>query len=339
MNYSITSQKILVQLNKLVNSTGRVTNRRLFNSLLNKIDDQMLFNNIKSSIINEDCNWIMVGADFNSLEDMISALTTKDPNKLKVYESGYCGHCLRAAYYFKDQLPDIDLNSSKSVNSIKKNYPNLRQDSKGPTFALTYQGTWHTLVNNLGFDPEVAKSIEANYHDLYRVSDNYIQERLRQASIDGYVDVAFGLRLRTPLLKQVVFNGSRTPYKALSEGRTAGNAMGQSYGLLNNRAAVDFMKKVRNSKYRYDIRIICLIHDSIYLLIKDNVDVVDWVNIELIKSMQWQELPEIKHDVVKLGAALDLYYKGWHQPVTIPNLASHEEILKICKEERTNYDS
>ena len=29
--------------------------------------------------------WIFAGADFNSLEDMISALTTKDPNKLKVY--------------------------------------------------------------------------------------------------------------------------------------------------------------------------------------------------------------------------------------------------------------
>lgn len=29
--------------------------------------------------------WLFCGADFNSLEDMISALTTKDPNKLKVY--------------------------------------------------------------------------------------------------------------------------------------------------------------------------------------------------------------------------------------------------------------
>lgn len=30
-------------------------------------------------------DWLFCGADFNSLEDMISALTTKDPNKLKVY--------------------------------------------------------------------------------------------------------------------------------------------------------------------------------------------------------------------------------------------------------------
>lgn len=51
--------------------------------------------------------WLFAGADFNSLEDYISALTTKDPNKLRVYEDSYDGHCLRAYYYFKDQMPDI----------------------------------------------------------------------------------------------------------------------------------------------------------------------------------------------------------------------------------------
>lgn len=30
--------------------------------------------------------WLFGGADFNSLEDMVSALTTRDPNKMKVYE-------------------------------------------------------------------------------------------------------------------------------------------------------------------------------------------------------------------------------------------------------------
>ena len=51
--------------------------------------------------------WIMAGADFDSLEDRISALTTKDKNKLKVYTEHYDGHALRAFFYFKDQMPDI----------------------------------------------------------------------------------------------------------------------------------------------------------------------------------------------------------------------------------------
>lgn len=280
--------------------------------------------------------WLFGGADFNSLEDYVSALTTKDPNKLKVYIEGYDGHCLRAFSYFRDKCPDIT-DTVDSINSMKKKYPELRQDSKGPTFALTYQGTWRTLVNNLGFSEEKAKSIEAGYHALYKHSDDYIQSRLEQASKDGYVEVAFGLRVRTPLLKQIVFGGGYVPFEAQAEGRTAGNAMGQSYGLLNNRAAVDFMQKVWASPYRLDIKPIGLIHDAIYILIRDEVEIVEWANRELTLSMQWQELPELKHDVVKLGAALDIFWPSWANAVTLPNGAKQEEILAICSEAKQAY--
>jgi DNA polymerase-1 len=275
--------------------------------------------------------WIFAGADFNSLEDYVSALTTRDPNKLAVYEKGFDGHCLRAAHYFREQCPHIQLDNPTSVNSIKELYPKLRQDSKGPTFALTYQGTWHTLVSNLGWPEDKAKEIERGYHELYKVSDEYIQKRLEQASKDGYVDVAFGLRVRTPLLKQVMYGSSKVPFEAAAESRTAGNAMGQSYGLLNNRAAVEFFQKVWESKFRNDIKPVALIHDAIYILIRDDVEVVEWANKELIKSMQWQELPELKHPTVKLGAALDLFWPSWAKPISIPNNASRQSIIDICE--------
>jgi DNA polymerase-1 len=275
--------------------------------------------------------WLFCGADFNSLEDMISALTTKDPNKLAVYTDGFDGHCLRAAYYFRDQCPEIVISDPVSVNSMKKKYPELRQDSKAPTFLLTYGGTFHGMMSNLGWEMGKAKAIEKGYHDLYVVSDRYVQDRLHQASKDGYVTVAFGLRVRTPLLSQVLFGGPKMPYEAAAEGRTAGNAMGQSYGLLNNRAAVDFMKKVWASPYRLDILPVALIHDAIYILVKDRVDVMEWANRELIKSMQWQELPEIQHPTVKLGAAIDIFWPSWAHATTIPNNADRETIINICK--------
>ena len=275
--------------------------------------------------------WLFAGADFNSLEDYISALTTKDPNKLAVYERGFDGHSLRAAYYFRDQCPEIDLDDPASVNTIKKKYPHLRQDSKAPTFLLTYGGTYHGMMSNLGWTEEKSKAIEKGYHDLYQVSDAYVQERLKQASIDGYVEVAFGLRVRTPLLKQVIYGTRGMPYEASAEGRTAGNALGQSYGLLNNRAAVEFMQKVWASKYRYDIKPVALIHDAIYILIRNDVEVVEFANRELIKSMQWQELPEIQHPTVKLGAALDIFWPDWANAITLPNNADPETIMQLCK--------
>lgn len=281
--------------------------------------------------------WLFCGADFSSLEDYISALTTKDPNKLAVYEKGFDGHCLRAAYYFRDQCPEIDLEDPNSVNSIKKKYPELRQDSKAPTFLLTYGGTYHGMMSNLGWDMEKSKAIEKGYHDLYKVSDDYVQSRLQQASKDGYVEVAFGLRVRTPLLKQVMFGSSKMPYEAAAEGRTAGNALGQSYGLLNNRAAVDFMKKVWVSKHRHDIKPVGMIHDSIYLLIKDDAETMEWANRELIVSMKWQELPEIQHTVVKLSANLDVFWPDWSNAITLQNGATAEEIQVLAKKAKEEY--
>lgn len=290
---------------------------------------------IKECFVAPD-GWLFAGADFNSLEDMISALTTKDTNKLAVYEQGFDGHSLRAAYYFRDECPEIVLNDVASVNSIKKKYPQLRQDSKAPTFLLTYGGTYHGMMSNLGWPEDKSKAIEKGYHDLYKESDDYIQKRLHQASKDGYVEVAFGLRVRTPLLKQVMFGRTKMPYEAAAEGRTAGNAMGQSYGLLNNRAAVDFMQKVWASKYRFDIKPVALIHDAIYILIRDDVEIVEWANRELINSMKWQELPEIQHSTVKLGAALDIFWPDWAHPTTIPNDADQKTISEICKETKSS---
>lgn len=250
---------------------------------------------------------------------------------------GFDGHCLRAAYYFRDQLGHINLLDPASVNTIKKTHPELRQESKAPTFALTYQGTWRTLVANLGWSEEKSKSIESNYHVLYKVSDEYVAKRLEQATHDGYVEVAFGLRVRTPLLAQVIWGAPKMPSEAAAEGRTAGNALGQSYGQLNNRAAVDFWQKVWASPYKYDILPSALIHDAIYTVIKEDIEIVEWANRELIKSMRWQELPEIQHPTVKLGAALDIFWPNWKNAITLPNDADQATIIKVCKEAKEEY--
>jgi DNA polymerase-1 len=276
-------------------------------------------------------NWFLAGADFTSLEDKISALLTKDPNKIKVYTDGYDGHCLRAYSYFTDQMPDI-LNTVESINSIEQKYPKLRQRSKGPTFALTYQGTFHTLMNNLGLSEEDARSIEDNYHILYTVSDKWVQDRLEKATQTGYVTVAFGLRLRTPILGQTLLGKRSTPYEAKAEGRTAGNAMGQSYGMLNNRAAIEFQERLFKSEHKYNIKPIAHIHDAQYFLIKQDLETIKWFNDNLIECMEWQDLPELHSNDVKLGGGVEIYIPTWEHKIKIPNKASITEINTLLKE-------
>ncbi len=276
--------------------------------------------------------WIFVGLDFNSLEDRISAKTTKDPNKIKVYTDGYDGHSLRAFSYFKDQMPDIK-DTVESINSIQKKYKGLRQESKTPTFLLTYGGTYRGIMDQCGFDQEKAMAIESNYHELYRVSDEWVAAKLQQAAKDGYVTVAFGLRLRTPLLAQVIRGNRSTPYEAEAEGRSAGNAFGQSWCLLNSRAASEFMGKVRTSDHRLDIKPCAQIHDAQYYLIRDDVRPVAYTNEHLVIAVNWQDHPDIYDDLVPLGGELSLFWPTWANEIGIPNGAGEDEIFEIIKKE------
>ncbi|QEG09279.1 DNA polymerase [Stenotrophomonas phage Pokken] len=271
--------------------------------------------------------WMFCGLDYASLEDRISALTTKDPQKLKVYTDGYDGHSMRAYAYWSHKMPDIDGNSVESVNSIAKKYKALRNLSKAPTFALTYAGTFKTLMKNCGFSEEEAKAIEANFKKLYHVSIKWVSDKLDQASRDGYVTAAFGLRVRTPLLAQVIRGNRATPKEAEAEGRTAGNALGQSWCLLNSHAWMNFMKKVRDSQYRLDIRPCAQIHDAGYALIREDLGAVAYANKHLVEAVQWQDHPDIWHDQVKLGGNLGIFYPNWTTEIEIANGANEEEIL------------
>lgn len=313
--------------------------QRFKDAILAYIDKgRLLLGKLIKSCFAAPPGWVFVGLDFASLEDRISALTTKDPNKLKVYIDGFDGHALRAVAYWGDDMPDIDPNDVSSVNSIAdkshpnfKKYGHLRQDSKTPTFLLTYDGTWMGMMAQCGFTAEKAKAIEARYHELYAVSDQWKAAKLDQASKDGFVTVAFGLRVRTPLLAQVVRGNSRTPWEAEAEGRTAGNALGQSWCLLNSRAGSEFLGKVRESKHCLDIRPCAQIHDAQYYLLRDDIEVLAYTNEHLVLAVQWQDHPDIWHDQVKLGGEVSVFWPDWAHEAVVPNGAGEEEIRVVIE--------
>lgn len=193
------------------------------------------------------------------------------------------------------------------------------------------------MVKNCGFSEEKAKSIEAKYHELYAVSDAWVADKLTQATHDGYVILAFGLRLRTPLLAQVIRGNSKTPRAAEAEGRTAGNALGQSYCLLNTRGGSEFMGKVRKSTHRLSIKPSAHIHDAQYFLIRDCIEAISYANKHLVQAVQWQDSPEIYHPEVKLGGSLGIFYPNWTTEITLPNGAKEDQILNVVQDHLTKH--
>ncbi len=198
---------------------------------------------------------------------------------------------------------------------------------------VQYQGTWVTIKATLGCSEKKAKEIEENYHKLYSGLKEFADSNVYFARENGYVNCAFGLKVRTPLLATGIASSASE-----QEGRSANNATTQSWGMLMNRALIEFREIVEASQYRHKIRFCNTIHDAGYFMIKNEPNVIKFVNDNLIKCMQWQEHPSIVSDLVKLGAELDIG-KSWDKMYTIKNGMSYDNIVNFLKEKELYVDS
>jgi DNA polymerase-1 len=272
--------------------------------------------------------WLFAGADFSALEERIGAILSQDPNRIKVYTDGYDGHSMRAQKYFADQMPDIDPADVDSVNSIETKYPELRRKSKAPTFALQYMGTAYTLHKRAGFTIEQATDIEQAFHELYKVSGEFNEKNKKFMEDHGYVECAFGLKLRTPIISKCVLGNSRTPHEADKEARSANNAITQSWGMLLNRAMNATNKRIEEAGYSTDILPCNMIHDAGYFLVKNDPKYIKFLNDVLIEEMEWNDEDTIRSTDVPMKASLELG-KSWDKLINLHNHATLEEIQNV----------
>ncbi len=285
---------------------------------------------IKSCVVAPE-GFLFAGADYNALEARINAIVSQDPNRIKIYTQGYDSHCLNAYSYYKAQMPDIDPEDVDSINSITIKYPDLRKDSKGPTFALTYGGTAFTLHKNAGIPMSEAIEIENSYHELYVVSDEFAEKNKHFAIKHGYMECAFGLRINTPIISKSIMDNIKTPYPAVAEVRSANNAVTQSWGMLLNRAVIATNHRIEKAKLCEDILPINMIHDAAYFLVKDDPEVIKFLNDVLIEEMEWNDHPTIKSKDIPMLSELDIG-KSWDKLKTLPNRVTIKQIKEFLNE-------
>lgn len=162
---------------------------------------------------------------------------------------------------------------------------------------------------------------------MYKVSDDWVHSRINQAKIDGYLTTGFGLKVRTPLLKGAI--GDLSGIQA-AEARTAGNALGQGWGVLNDRAMNEVLTEVDRLGLTEDILPVGKVHDCCYYLVKNDVTTIKTLNDLCVKAAGWQEHPDIAHDTVHLHGNLDLFFPNWATPLTLPEECSEEELEQLC---------
>jgi len=240
---------------------------------------------IKKGIIPEK-GFIIATADFSSLEDRMGANITKDPNKIKVFTEGFDGHCLATSYYFEEELKDrgviIDRNCPDSVNSIKEKAKDLRSLSKAVTFGANYGATEVAVSKSLNISKDKAKKILDSYWKLYRETKLYWEKVEKFVLDNGYVLGAFGLKARADLSR---IYDQHTYSKTL---KSIVNMTIQSFALLMGRTIFILQERIEEAGLVEDVKIYNSIHDSIYIYVKPNQKIIDWVNRNLIEIMVWE---------------------------------------------------
>jgi len=280
---------------------------------------------IKSCFVAPE-GWLFFGSDYGALEDRVGAEVTGDRNKKAEFLQGFDGHSLRAYAFFKEEIDEalgeeLDPTDPASINRIKDELPKIRGKSKSPSFAMAYGSGAGKIVQLLKCTKAEAEAVFKRYHELYRDTAIYAERNIEKAKAQGFINGAFGLKLRTPGIR------SRDRIKVSSEGRSLNNMTIQSYGLLMNRAGIGFQEAIENDGMINEVLLINQIHDALYGLVRNTPENVKWLNDNLIKCMVEDYVP---NQEIKLEAELDIG-PSWDIQHTIKNGVSVEEIKKVLE--------
>jgi DNA polymerase-1 len=84
--------------------------------------------------------------------------------------------------------------------------------------------------------------------------------------------------------------------------------LGQSYGLLNSRAANEVFNIWGEHEEIYPI---AQIHDAQYYIVKDDPELLYNFCNTLKQAVSWDELPELQQDTIELSGTPQISFDSW----------------------------
>ena len=267
--------------------------------------------------------WIIYQVDLSALEDRVIANLAGDENKISIFVDDLDGHCLNSLYYFQEEiesilprLPNEDKSSYvkryfKAIEDGNKELKAIRQASKPCTFALAYGCFPNKLANTAKISLEKATEIFDKFHnELYPGISEFRDSTLNSAKNDGKIHLGLGCYINTS-----------NPDKEI---RTIFNARSQFWSILTPLTINKFHSIIDENSLQDDIKIISSIYDSIYVHLKDDVELIKFTNDTIIPILTKDFLVD---QVVHNEATGEIGY-NWYDSVSIPNKASIEAITE-----------
>jgi DNA polymerase-1 len=212
----------------------------------------------------------------------LGIILDKDPNKLKLFNSGIDDeHSVNAITSSVSDafavLRGLDPTKKEDIVKVKKEYPELRSSAKKITFLAQYLGTHYKLIKELGVDEPTAKKMMESYWNFRQGTKDFINSKLKFYTENGYtvvfggvpvqihgIDVMKGFNTLDDYQDHISKVPDKGPYlDAMSAFRTAFNSETQSGAWATKRAMVNMNDWIRETGT--DAKIIMEVHDALYL--------------------------------------------------------------------------
>ena len=263
--------RIHTSFNQTITTTGRLSSSNP--NLQNIPIRTSIGNRIREAFVPQDKeNYVIFSADYSQIELRLLAHVTEDPSLLAAYNDDADIHAQTASKVFGVPIEEVT--------------SEMRRKAKAVNFGIIYGQTTFGLSESLRITPGEAKEIITKYFETYPNIKKYMDETIRKAHSQGYVETLYGR-------KRDLGEDLNSRIKTIREfaERAAINAplQGTAADLIKI-AMIKLHKKMKNSDYRS--KIILQVHDELVLEVyKDELEEIKALVIDCMELGQPLKVP------------------------------------------------
>lgn len=239
---------------------------------------------IRKVFVPKHDHYTMYGADYSQIELRLLAHISADEHLIEAFQKGEDIHTTTAMRIFGIEEADVT--------------SNIRRDAKAVNFGIVYGISDYGLSENLKISRKEAKNIIDTYFERFPDVKKYIDEIIREARHNGYVETLYGRRRYLPDINSSNFNR-----RTFAE-RTAMNTpiQGSAADILKM-AMIEIDQQL--SEEEFATRMILQVHDE--LIFEGPEEEMD--QVEQMVSEVMENIIELKVPLKVEGGRGDNWYE------------------------------
>ncbi len=222
---------------------------------------------VRKAFVAKDENHVLISADYSQIELRIIAALSGDEAMIAAFESGADIHTATASKVYNVSAKDVTRE--------------MRSAAKAVNFGIIYGQSAFGLSQSLGISNTEAKEIIENYFKTYPGIKKYMQNVVKIAHENGYVETLYGRRRYLPDIES-----ANAVVRGFAERNAINSPIQGSAADMIKLAMIKIDSALIRGKYK--TKMILQVHDE--LIFDTPIDELNQVSI-LIKSCMEEAMP------------------------------------------------